>query len=170
VCAALKLIDMPEDPLNGVQSIASTAGIAALDISLARDLYNTGDAAIFKAAKLMLEKGVNTSQVANWANKTRNKLKTQIRSFDFAAARVTAEQRNLKVYLDKIGPSYEQLKQGWTDAANKHHAPKSDLQIIESAGKTNAKVNNLSFKLKIAGGILILFDLGVVVYKVYNAK
>jgi hypothetical protein len=27
VCAALKLIDMPEDPLNGVQSIASTAGI-----------------------------------------------------------------------------------------------------------------------------------------------
>lgn len=47
--------------------------------------------------------------------------------------------------------------------------PKTDAQIIESAGKSNPRVNRFTIRLRVAGGILILVDVGISAVLVYSA-
>jgi hypothetical protein len=159
---------MPED--SKLQNIGNGVGATSVYESTLREIYIRKDAAILKEANIMLKNGLNPSQVAEWANGARNYAKEVIRKFDFDAIRLLAEKRNLETYLNRVGPSYQQLKQGWTDMKGKYHPPKTDAQIIQSAGKSNIEVNKSSFRLKIAGGILILFDIGIAGCKVYEEK
>lgn len=155
---------------DAVGDVAGATGAAALYEAFLRDLYIKKDLAIYKEANQMIQKGLNNAEVAEWANKARNQAKIVIRKFDFDVLRLLAEKRNLKEYLNKVGPTYDQLKNGWTDLNGKVHTAKTDLSIIQSAGKSNIKVNRATFRLKIAGGIFILFQIGLSGYKIYEAK
>jgi hypothetical protein len=155
---------------DGAQDILGASAAAMLYPGLLRDLYTKMDLAIYNEANEMIRKGLNNSDVAEWANKARNQAKIVIRNFGFDHSRLEFEKRNLELYLNKVGPTYEQLKNGWTDVKGKWHPPKNDMAIIQSAGKSNIEYNKKAYKFKIAGGIFILFDIGAAGYKVYEEK
>ena len=139
-------------------SLASASGIAEYE-GLLRQIYAKADAAIAAEAKHMLSKGADPGAVATWANRARNMVKTQIRNWDLAVLRKMAEQRNLLKYGNSTGPSYRQLRQ----------AGKTDLQIIEGAGKSNPTVNRWVGRFRVAGHIMIAVEIGFIAYEVANA-
>lgn len=130
--------------------------------ALLREMYQKMDVAIGKEANYMLSKGVSEGDVAEWVVEARNAAKSKIRKWDLDVLRLLAEQRNTKVYGDKLGPSYKQLREGIPGVKE----PKTNKQIIESAQKTNLKVDKWSGYLKIAGKIMITIEVGVSTYEV----
>lgn len=149
-------------------TLISASGIAEYE-GLLRQIYSRADVAITEQAKLMLANGADGRAVARWANAARNKVKVQIRRWDMDFLRLMAEKRNQIEYLNKVGPSYRQLKHGWTTANGRIKPPKTDLQIIEGAAKSNKSVNSWTGRLRVAGRIVIAIEVGVLVYKVATA-
>lgn len=147
-----------QDVLGGAGAVAELEG-------LLRQLYLKADLAIYSEASYMLSKGAPVHEVAKWANEARNQAKAKIRAW--STAKAWAEQRNLLRYGDKLGPSYEQLK--YSDPS-KGIRPRSDKQIIESAAKANPRVSRWAGRLRIAGRIAVVIDLGIAGYNVWVAS
>ena len=147
----------PESAVGGTGALLEFEAIV-------RELYVKIDLQVFSEAKYMLSKGVPSDVVAKWINEARNEAKSKARTW--SVLKRWAEERNKIKYGNKIGPSYEQLKSG--DPAH-GIKPKTDLEIIESAGKPNRGITKWAGKLRIAGRILLVIDLGIAAYKVSQA-
>ena len=148
---------VPESATGGV------GGLAQYE-SILREMYVKIDVEVFTEAQYMLSQGVPVEVVAKWATDARNEAKLKVREWDLLKR--WAELRNVKRYGNKVGPSYEQLRSG--DPAH-NIKPKSNLEIVESAGRANPKVTAWSGRLRIAGRLLLVIDLGVAAYKVATA-
>ena len=135
------------------------AGMEAIDAAALRDAYARGCRAIYDEAQLMLSKGAGVDQVADWANAARNQLKGQIREEGPRIIKVIAEARNVRRYGNPLGPSAEELRA----------AGKSSEEILESAGRAGRSVSRWAGRLRIAGRILIVIDIGISAYRVAMA-
>jgi hypothetical protein len=151
-----------EDALSGA------SGIAEYEAFL-RKLYTQTDLAIYKEAQLMLERGGKVDDVAAWAHKAREAAKLKIRQWDLTVARKWAEGRNITQYGRAEGPTLKQLKEGWTTGKGVVKAGKTELQIIESAGRSAKEVNKTLGRLRIAGRIFIVFEISLIGYEVAQA-
>lgn len=147
----------PDDVAGGVGTLAEYQAVL-------RELYNKIDAQIANEAEYMRSNGVPEEKIARWAFAARNTAKARVRRWD--VLKKWAEERNLKKYGDKLGPSYEQLRSG--DPAHRI-SPRTDEEIIEGASRANRGVNRWAGRLRIAGRILIFIDLGISTYKIANA-
>lgn len=120
-----------------------------------RDIYLRGDAAIRAEAQAMVAAGKSEVEAARWAVQARNQLRQSIRDQGEPIVDAIAQARRGARDM----PTYESLRaRGRTDA-----------QIIESAGRSNAGVNRWVGRIRIAGRILIAVDIGIGVYNVATA-
>ncbi|HYH04425.1 MAG TPA: hypothetical protein VEC37_15140 [Bacillota bacterium] len=149
--------------------VRATAGTIEVEAIL-RDIYRRTDEAIVREAEYMLSKGVLQNEVAKWVVETRNATKARIRKWDLDVLRLLAENSNKKIYGDKLGPSYEDLRKGTRNKILGAKPPKTDLKIIEGAKVTRVSVNQWVGILRIAGRILIAIDIGFSGYQVAVAR
>lgn len=140
--------------------VAATSGVEFEEMGALRKTYAEGLKAIGEEAKLMLSRGVETSEVAKWANEARNALKVQIRNEGARIVKVLAEARNVRKYGNPVGKTYEQLRA----------EGKTDEQIIEAASRGSVQITRWAGRLRIAGRILIAIDIGIGIYNVATAS
>ncbi|HVF20812.1 MAG TPA: RHS repeat-associated core domain-containing protein [Mycobacteriales bacterium] len=114
---------------SGARSTADYSARTALREAYLRDIYHAGDRAIQQEADAFLNAGRDPHEIADWANQARNELRATIRSQGNPALdKWLAHTRGADDY-----PTADHLRAGG----------KSDLKIIEGAGRTNEKVNAL---------------------------
>jgi uncharacterized protein DUF4157 len=135
------------------------AGLAAEDAAALREAYVRGTEAIEAEAELMLRKGGNPAEVANWAVEARNALKAQIRNEGPRIVKVAAEARNVRKYGNPLGPSAEQLRA----------AGRSNEEILSRVRRANPGVTRRAGRLRIAGRIMIAIDISIAAYRVATA-
>lgn len=148
-----------EDSVFDESMFPAALGLAAQDLQALRELYNNGALAIRQEAQLMLEHGAPPEQVANWANAARNELKATVRDEGPRIVKRIAEARNIAKYGNPLGPSADSLRE----------AGRTNEEIIEGAGRTSAKVSRWAGRLRIAGRIMIVIDIGIATYNVATA-
>lgn len=120
-----------------------------------RDIYLRGDAAIRAEAQAMVAAGKSEVEAARWAVQARNQLRQSIRDQGEPIVDAIAQARRGARDM----PTYESLRA----------RGKTDAQIIESAGRSNADVNRWVGRIRIAGRILIAVDIGIGAYNVATA-
>ncbi len=120
-----------------------------------REIYKQGDLAIRAEAQAMVRAGQSEEAAARWVVEARNQLRRAIREqgepIVAAIAEGTRGPRDM--------PTYDSLRA----------RDKTNAQIIESAGRTNPKVDRWVGRIRIAGRILIAVDIGLGAYKVATA-
>lgn len=114
------------------QVLAGAAGALEIEAQL-RFSYARRDAEIGQQASERLARGEPSEQVARWAVKARNDAKSETRRVDIDALRLGAEERNVKLYGDPVGPTYDQLRAG--------QKALDDAQIVAGASRSNEDVN-----------------------------
>ncbi|MFO0660035.1 MAG: hypothetical protein U0165_09425 [Polyangiaceae bacterium] len=122
-----------------------------------RSEYEERDLIIARTAAAKVDSGGDTREAARWASQQRNQAKADIRRWDLDVLRLLAEERNRRMYGDPIGPSYESLT--CERSTKSVCVPKSDLEIVSSAGQSNAAVNQVTSALEAGGGLLFIATL-----------
>lgn len=135
------------------------AGMQLEEAAALREAYRRGAQAIADEAAVMLRAGADEKMVADWAVKARNALKQQIRDQGARIIKALAEARNIRKYGNPLGPTAEELRA----------AGKSNQQIIEGVTRSNPKVNRWTGRLRVAGRILIVLDIGIGIWNVASA-
>ncbi|NWF68999.1 MAG: hypothetical protein HXY40_07930 [Chloroflexi bacterium] len=134
-------------------------GLGAQDLEALRQMYVTGARAIQEEANLMLARGVSPDKVAEWANNARNQLKVTIRDEGPRIVKRIAEARNIAKYGNPVGPNVDDLRS----------AGRTNEQIIEGAGRASGGASRWAGRLRIAGRIAIVLDLGIAGYNIATA-
>ena len=154
-------------PFQAIRNVNVGTGTVFEAEAILRQLYNRADEAIAREAAHMIEKlRIPEEMATRWAVDARNRAKGQIRRFDQEVIRVLAEQRNVREYGHRLGPSYEQLRYGDPEF---DIPPRSDPEIREGITKTNRRANRWAGRLRIAGRIMIAVDIGIGAYNVISA-
>jgi hypothetical protein len=148
-------------------SVVDYGSVVAMHEAYLRTIYDKAASGITATAQEMLGKGVPQTDVAKWATEARNVLKVKIRSDGNAILEKVFESRNLALYKNKIGPTYEWLVAKY---AKQGLSPEEiDAKIIQGAGKANALVNKWSGRLRVAGKIMLFVDIAFAGVRVYLA-
>ncbi|MDN5940292.1 MAG: DUF4157 domain-containing protein [Nitrospira sp.] len=152
---------------KGAGSVVDYGSVVAMHEAYLREIYDKSAKGITESAKELVSKGLPQGDAAKWANEARNVLKDKIRTDGNPILKKVFESRNLNTYLNKLGPSYEQLFQKY---AKQGLSPEEiNKKIIGSSGKANIKVNRWSGRLKVAGRIMIAIDIALAGVRVYLA-
>ncbi len=141
------------------KSLLAYLSIVAIHEGFLREEYEAKAAEITLKANAQLATQ-NIDSVAHWAVKARNDLKVEIREKGNPITQRLAEQRNLKKYGNKIGPSYQMLEK----ELSKKGIDKANIskEIIASAGRANQQVSNTARNIKLFGiGFLLAYWLNV---------
>ncbi|MGB0524796.1 MAG: hypothetical protein ACPGJS_17620 [Flammeovirgaceae bacterium] len=143
-------------------------GLLLINSSHLRQAYIDSVSKIPDVAHKKLALGEDLEQVTRWAVDQRNRLKSETREKGGYLDKSWAEQRNLKKYNNKLGPSYTWLfnKVRGDQAITPEEV---NRKIIAGAGKTNAVINQQMKQkgwLGIAFVIIVLCLLG---YRIYTS-
>lgn len=162
---------------EAVRETLVSGGANAEVEGILRALYRTADARLRRDAWQLVEEAVRqgadraqaTANAAKWIVDARNQTKLRIRKWDLDILRLMAEQSNVAIYGNPVGPTYQQLHEGWDSPDGRTFPSKTDTQIIDDAARTRSSVNRWVGRLRIAGRACVLIDIGVGVFNVVDA-
>ncbi|HLS50186.1 MAG TPA: hypothetical protein VK024_09345 [Actinomycetaceae bacterium] len=150
----------PASVAETVGHVSVSAGATMTGEAILREVYDKGAQEITKKALEMIDDGATVDEAARWASEARNELKVDIRKTGSPITKGVAEARNTRKYGNKVGPSYDDLiRQG-----------KTPMDVIGDSGKASTKWNKGAMKLRVGGPLLIVVDVAIVTWEVYEAE
>jgi len=119
-----------------------------------RFLYQSFNSSANTRALLKLKEGISTEEVAKWCVQQRNDNKLFLRSWDMKFLSLWMENRNLQVYGNPVGPSFEfllqkKLKRSLTEE-------QAFLGIIDSSTHENLGVDIVALSMGAVASFLLI--------------